>query len=85
MELLAFIRQARSLGLSLESITEIAGLAERGAMPCERTDALLTQRLTEIDDAIADLQHLRHAITRARERPRARSGIRCAVIESVGA
>lgn len=54
-------------------------------MPCERTDALLTQRLTKIDDAIADYRQLCHAITRAREMPRARSGIRCAVIESVGA
>lgn len=62
-----------------------AGLAQRGAMPCERTDALLTQRLTKIDDAIADYRQLCHAITRAREMPRARSGIRCAVIESVGA
>ncbi|HZJ26929.1 MAG TPA: MerR family DNA-binding protein [Acidimicrobiia bacterium] len=84
VEVLQFITQARSLGLSLESIAEIASLAESGATPCDRTSALLAQRLAEIDEAIADLHQLRNTITRAQDRPRHLSGIRCAVIEGVG-
>ncbi|MGI9051088.1 MAG: MerR family DNA-binding protein [Ilumatobacteraceae bacterium] len=52
---LAFIRQGRSLGLSLDAMAEIIEISERGA-PCDRTDALLAQRVSEIDAAVADLQ-----------------------------
>jgi MerR family copper efflux transcriptional regulator len=84
VETLTFIRQARSLGLSLEAIAEIVNLAERGATPCARTSALLEQRLTDINQAIADLQQLRDRITRAQHGPARTPGLRCAVIESVG-
>lgn len=81
IEVLAFIKQGRSLGLSLDAITEIIEISERGA-PCDRTQALLAQRLTEIDAAIADLRRLRATVAGAR---RAKvdhaTGARCAVIE----
>jgi len=64
----AFIRQGRSLGLSLDAIAEIIEISERGA-PCDRTDALLAQRVSEIDAVVADLERLRDTITAAR-RPR---------------
>jgi len=82
VEILTFIRQARHLGLSLEAIAEIVGLAEHGA-PCSRTVALLDQRVAEIDHAIADLQQLRDTITRTRHGIPGARGVRCAVIESV--
>jgi MerR family transcriptional regulator, copper efflux regulator len=84
VEILRFIRQARSLGLSLEAIAEIVDLADRGATPCARTSALLEQRLREIDQAIADLEQLRNTITGARRAAARAPGLRCAVIESVG-
>ncbi len=77
----AFIRQGRSLGLSLDAIAEIIEISERGA-PCDRTDALLAQRVSEIDAAVADLQRLRNRITAARRAKIDQSaGSRCAVIE----
>jgi len=82
VEILSFIRQARSLGLSLEAIAEIINLAERGATPCARTSALLDERLAEINQAIADLQQLRATITEAQHAPTRAGGVRCAVIEN---
>ncbi len=81
--ILAFIRRGRSLGLSLDAIAEIIQISERCA-PCERTDALLAQRLTEIDAAIADLHRLRETINDARRvKVDQSAGTRCAVIEQV--
>ena len=81
--ILAFIRRGRSLGLSLDAIAEIIQISERCA-PCERTDALLVQRLTEIDAAIADLHRLRETINDARRvKVDQSAGTRCAVIERV--
>ncbi len=81
VEAFAFVRRARGLGLSLDAIAEISAIARSGA-PCDRTRALLAERLTEIDAAIADLQRLRATITRARRASVDPStGSRCAVIE----
>ena len=82
VEILSFIRQGRSLGLSLEAIGEIINLAERGTTPCVRTSALLDERLAEIDHAIADLQQLRATITEAQHAPMRARGVVCAVIEN---
>lgn len=59
---LTFVRCARHLGLSLDAIAEIMTLADGGGRPCDRTRTLLAQRLSEIDTAITDLQHLRARI-----------------------
>ena len=81
VETLSFIRRARNLGLSLDAIAEISAIAENGA-PCERTRALLAQRVAEIDAVIADLQRLRTTITGAQRASVDQSlSSRCAVIE----
>ena len=65
IETLGFIRRARGLGLSLDAIAEIIEISRGGTVPCARTHALLAQRVTEIDAAIADLRHLRATIINA--------------------
>lgn len=80
VETLAFIRRARSLGLSLEATTEIIELAAK-APPCERTRALLAERVTEIDKTIEDLLQLRETIVAAQE-VRTGPAVRCAMIEA---
>ena len=82
VDTLTFIRGARTLGLPLDAISEVIELAKAGS-PCERTCALLDQRVAEIDSAIADLQRLRRSITNAQRAASAsRLGAsRCAVIE----
>lgn len=81
IETLTFIRQARSLGLSLEATTEIIELAAE-ASPCERTRALLDERVTEIDTTIEDLLKLRERIV-ATQKIEGGPATRCAVIEAV--
>lgn len=82
VDTLKFIRGGRTLGLPLDAIGEIIELAKR-ASPCERTCALLDERISEIDAAIADLQRLRRSITNAQRAAVATSpaATRCAVIE----
>ena len=82
VEVLTFIRQGRSLGLSLDGIAEILDLSRRGA-PCARTRTLLEDRVADIDATISDLQGLRASIVRAQQIPCGDSALRCAVIESV--
>ena len=80
---LAFVRCARHLGLSLDGIAQILALANEGASPCERTHALMAQRVDEIDAAIADLQELRARIAAAQTADVARlPTARCSVIEN---
>ncbi len=79
VETLAFVRRARSLGLSLDAIAEIINISRYGA-PCERTRALLDQRVAEIDAAMNDLLRLRETIVAA-QRIECGEGTRCAVIE----
>ena len=80
ISVLTFIRQGRSLGLSLDGIAEILELSRAGA-PCDRTRALLDQRVAEIDATIRDLQGLRSSIEKAQRIPRGTSADRCAVIQ----
>lgn len=81
IDMLTFIRQGRSLGLSLAAIAEIIDISNRQS-PCERACALLAQRLAEVDAAIADLQRLRDTIRKARRlSPDRTPANRCAVIE----
>jgi len=79
VETLAFVRRARSLGLSLDAIAEIINISRYGA-PCERTRALLDRRVAEIDAAMNDLLRLRETIVAA-QRIECGEGTRCAVIE----
>lgn len=82
VDTLTFIRDARTLGLPLGAISEIMELA-KSASPCERTCALLDERISEIDAAIADLRRLRRSITDAQRAAAATpsGATRCAVIE----
>jgi len=81
VEVLAFVRQGRSLGLCLAAIADIIRISEHD-VPCGHTDALLAQRLVEIDAAIADLRGLRETIIAARRvEVDQSSGSRCAMIE----
>ena len=82
IETLAFIRRGRHLGLSLEAIAEIISMADSGTPCCDRTQALLAQRLVEIDEAIADLQELRTTIAKAQGVKAGQiPGSRCIVID----
>jgi len=86
VEALEFVRRGRSLGLSLDAIAEVLAIAASGEPCCDRTKALLAQRLEQIDAAVVDLQRLREAVVNAqRVRVDQPSSSRCVVIEQAAA
>lgn len=54
-----FIRKAQSLGLSLDEIRKVIGLAARGTCPCGHVHAALAERLREVDERLKELQSFR--------------------------
>jgi MerR family copper efflux transcriptional regulator len=83
---LRFIRQAKTLGLSLGEIREILDLRRGGTTPCRHVTALLDQRIREVDHTISELRKLRHALadTRTHARQHQASGHSdcvCGIIE----
>lgn len=67
---LAFIQQARALGLGLEEIGEILDLQRKGEQPCGRVIELLDRHVREIDRAMAALRTLRASLVRTRNAAR---------------
>ncbi len=82
---LRFIRQAKTLGLSLGEIRDILDLRRGGTTPCRHVTALLDQRIRDIDKTITGLRQLRRALadTRAyaRERQAEDTENVCGIIE----
>jgi MerR family transcriptional regulator, copper efflux regulator len=65
IEVLRFIRQARTIGLRLEEIAEVLALQRSGHAPCERVLAMLDAHLSEIDNTLSDLYAVRSALAEA--------------------
>jgi DNA-binding transcriptional MerR regulator len=68
--ILRFIRQAKTLGLSLGEIRDILDLRRGGDAPCRHVVALLDQRIREIDRTITELRQLRRALAGTRSHAR---------------
>jgi MerR family copper efflux transcriptional regulator len=68
VELLTFIRRARTLGLHLGDIGQILDIRNGGTPPCAAVRDLLDERITNIDATIADLLTLRQSLTDTRRR-----------------
>ena len=56
---LAFIRHGRDLGLSIDAIRELLGLASDRRRSCARIDRIVEEHLVEIEAKIAGLSQLR--------------------------
>ena len=59
---LDFIRRGRAAGLTLAQIREVLDVRDAGATPCEHVQQLLTTRLADLDNQIADLRALRETV-----------------------
>lgn len=84
VELLTFIRRARTLGLHLDDIREVLAIRCAGTPPCARVPGMLDARVAEIDAAVADLLTLRETLTQTRQtggREETDAAV-CAIIES---
>jgi MerR family copper efflux transcriptional regulator len=86
VEILRFVRRARTLGLRLEEIRRIIDLQRQGAQPCGTVIQLLEHHLDDIDRSMRELRALRKDLSRALEAARstARRGedvVICPIIE----
>jgi MerR family copper efflux transcriptional regulator len=68
VELLTFIRRARTLGLHLDAIRQILAIRSGGTPPCAAVRDLLNERITNIDATVADLLTLRRSLISTRRR-----------------
>jgi MerR family transcriptional regulator, copper efflux regulator len=68
VELLTFIRRARTLGLHLDDIGQILAIRGGGAPPCAAVRDLLDERIADLDATVADLLKLRQSLVSTRVR-----------------
>jgi DNA-binding transcriptional MerR regulator len=61
-QLVAFIKTAQRLGISLKEIREILDFRDRGEQPCAYVRAVLRREVNEIDERIVELQRLREEL-----------------------
>jgi DNA-binding transcriptional MerR regulator len=64
--ILRFVRQAKTLGLSLAEIRDILDLRRGGVPPCRHVVALLDERIREVDRTISELRQLRRTLAGTR-------------------
>lgn len=86
---LTFIRQAKTLGLTLTEVGDILALQRDGAQPCGRVAQLLDAHIGQIDRTMSELRQLRQALVAARRTAgqalRTGSGaVVCRIIETSG-
>lgn len=89
LDRLRFIRQAKTLGLTLNEIGSIITMQHAGASPCDRVRQAIDSHLAAIDRKMADLVQLRAVLTAARDAGDTvcfgdRDGIVCQIIEGTG-
>jgi DNA-binding transcriptional MerR regulator len=87
VDVLRFIRQARSLGLRLDEIKNVLDLQRSGQRPCETVIAMLDAHLAEIERTLSDLTSLRSTLAKAcsqarASRERGEGGVICEIIEA---
>ncbi|MGW5214803.1 MerR family DNA-binding protein [Streptomyces sp. NPDC004051] len=85
VELLTFIRQARTLGLHLDDVREVLEIRRGGTPPCDAVRSLLDARIAEIDATVKDLLALRQTLTETRQaaddRPCGEPSTVCSIIQ----
>lgn len=61
-ERIAFIKTAQRMGLSLDEISEIIGLRDRGETPCGYVRELMHRQAADLDRQIKEMQRLRESL-----------------------
>ncbi|PAL19791.1 helix-turn-helix domain-containing protein [Sphingopyxis sp. GW247-27LB] len=61
---LSFIRRARDLGFTIETVRELLALSDDRTRSCEAVDGIARMHLAEVDRKIADLMALRGELGR---------------------
>ena len=64
---LRFIRGSQRFGLRLREIRGLLDVLDRGLCPCGHASDLLTSRIAEVDQQIAELKEMRRELSRLSE------------------
>jgi MerR family copper efflux transcriptional regulator len=79
VDMLRFVKQAGSLGLTLAEIRDIIGIRQGGRPPCTHVHQLLRDKAVELDEKLQALVEVRRRIRRSlaawAEQPRARAAV----------
>lgn len=81
---LQFIRAAQGTGFTLEDVKTLLGIRDRGAASCRDVQALVEERLADIEARLRDLRHVRKVLKASLDtcRQRERDGC-CHVMETL--
>lgn len=85
VDVLRFIKQAQSLGLSLAEIKEILTIRRGGRPPCTHVHRLLVDKAKELDDKLEALLALRRRLRQSLRAWRQRPGTPAAVCPHIEA
>ncbi|WP_353980340.1 helix-turn-helix domain-containing protein [Salinicola endophyticus] len=80
---LIFIRRARHLGLSLEEVKSLLGLADDENAPCRQVDSIIREQLERVRSRLQDLRQLEQELDRLDRCCRADTVAHCKIIESL--
>jgi len=76
-----FVREAQSIGLTLDGIQELLSVSEmQTPEECRRVAAQLARRIDEIDEKIRELQTFRERLEASRQRCQDAHGSSCPVV-----
>jgi len=78
---LAFIRHARQLGFTLESIRELLDLSDHPERPCDEADSIARKQLRDVELRLSRLEALRAELTRMVEECSGGRAADCRVLE----
>lgn len=87
---LRFVKNARSVGLTLGEVKEVLAFHERGEAPCSYVTEAIARRAEEVERQIAELTEFKkvldglHEQATARVAGEAKPGHYCHIIESTG-
>jgi DNA-binding transcriptional MerR regulator len=82
-EQLGFIKRARELGFSIDEIRALLELAEHPGHPCAKADAMVRDRLQDVEDRMRDLRNMRDVL-RQLKHCRSETASDCRVIQTLG-
>jgi DNA-binding transcriptional MerR regulator len=68
LERLTFIKQAQTLGFSLDEIREIVADARRGESPCDEVREIVRHRMEELDERLRELHRYRKELKQTLEK-----------------
>ncbi|MBV8187361.1 MAG: helix-turn-helix domain-containing protein [Alphaproteobacteria bacterium] len=80
---LAFIRQARGLGFTLDAVRALLVLLDNPNAPCEEADRMARARLVEVKQRIAELNDLKRELERLVKACPLTRAAQCGLIEGL--